>query len=98
MTSKNPTSNPTPSTDTIESSLRESRKSFRSEFATVNGYDYDITGPDQLALLDDIYTMDYESFAEKWASAYRGPSNITPPASAAPQTKPDEPKEPEVAT
>jgi hypothetical protein len=98
MTSKQPASNPTPTAGTVKPTLWESRKSFRSEFATVNGHDYDITGPDQLALIDDIFTMDYESFAKKWASAYRGPSNINPPASEAPQTKPDEPKEPKAAS
>ncbi|EFX00354.1 hypothetical protein CMQ_7356 [Grosmannia clavigera kw1407] len=50
--------------------------------ATVNGHDYDLTGPDRLAIMNDVINMaDGDAFAVKWAGAYLGPATDGTPTS-----------------
>lgn len=47
--------------------------------ATIDGHEYDLTGPDRLKIMDDLVSIPAAEFAVKWASMYRGPvSEATP--------------------
>ena len=44
--------------------------------ATINGHDYDVTGPEseRLQIMVDVMDLTGEEFAAKWAGKYRGPA------------------------
>lgn len=44
--------------------------------ATINGHDYDVTGPEveRMQIMADVVDLTAEDFAKKWAGKYRGPA------------------------
>lgn len=44
--------------------------------ATINGHDYDVTGPEseRMQIMADVLDLSAEEFAARWASKYRGPA------------------------
>ncbi|KAI0181270.1 hypothetical protein GGR52DRAFT_26599 [Hypoxylon sp. FL1284] len=52
----------------------ECKETVPLDTATVNGHDYDLTGPDRLEIMSDMLEIGAEEFAKKWASAHRGPA------------------------
>jgi hypothetical protein len=57
------------------SSLPTCKRVVQLNTATVNGHEYDITGPERETIMADMLVMDANAFAAKWASVYRGVSN-----------------------
>jgi hypothetical protein len=44
--------------------------------ATVNGKDYDITGPEREVIIADMLNLKEDEFAAKWAKVLRTPASI----------------------